>query len=427
MLSHFYRDRKELDLSRQKRDEAAVSNVIRTIESMINPFDLQLEEMVQLSTGTVADEATSVDMEQAYAIGEAKLMSFLKERVLVDEPDIYSPMTKAKLKTFSSMSKGIASKNSSGANCSLKNNRDLFARLLLIGKSRNIDTQELLSYALKSAPLPFANINGSMVKTDKAKLMHAIEESVPNPIVSEVPAPNALVVDAMALLQQLTKCTLGDLADEILSMLIGMAKRHQSTRVDFVGDLYPKASIKGTERERRANAGAQVVRIYGREQERPKQWQKFMATGTNKEALMQFLFECWSKCNPVVLRSIPVYVTHGNERHRIAPSENGAVVEEIQELQCDHEEADTRMFLHALHASRNHENIVIKSLDTDVFVTALYLKWFLASSLFLETGARDAYRILSIDAIAIAIGRDVCMALPGLHALTGVHKYIQIL
>ena len=107
--------------------------------------------------------------------------------------------------------------------------------------------------------------------------------------------------------------------------------------------------------------------------------------------------------------------------------ENGAVVEEIQELQCDHEEADTRMFLHALHASRNHENIVIKSLDTDVFVTALYLKWFLASSLLLETGTRDTHRNLSIDAIAIAIGRDVCVALPGLHALTGVHKYIQIL
>ena len=82
----------------------------------------------------------------------------------------------------------------------------MFARLLLIGKSRNIDTQELLSYALKSASLPFANINVGMVKTDKAKLMHAIEESAPNPVVSEVPTPNALVVDAMALLQQLTKC-----------------------------------------------------------------------------------------------------------------------------------------------------------------------------------------------------------------------------
>ena len=153
-----------------------------------------------------------------------------------------------------------------------------------------------------------------------------------------------------------------------------------------------------------------------------------MATGiNNKQALMQFLFECWSKCNPVVRGSIPVYVTHGNECHRIAPSGNGAVVEKIQELQCDHKEADTRMFLHALHASRNHENIVIKSLDINVFVTALYLKWFLASSVFLETVTRDTYRNLSIDAIAITTGRDVCMALPGLHTLTGVYKYIHIL
>jgi hypothetical protein len=148
-------------------------------------------------------------------------------------------MTKQKLKTFSSMSKGITSKNSSGAACSIKNDRDLFARLL-IGKSQNIDTQELLSYAFKQAPLPFANINGSMVKTDKAKLMHAIEDSVTNPVVSEVPVPNALVVDSMALLQQLTKCavkTFSDLADEILSMLIiAMAKRRQSTQVDFVGE-----------------------------------------------------------------------------------------------------------------------------------------------------------------------------------------------
>ena len=65
-----------------------------------------------------------------------------------------------------------------------------------------------------------------MVKTDKAKLMFAIEESVANPIVSEVPVANALVVDAMALFQQLAKCeanTFGDLADEINAYRHGKA------------------------------------------------------------------------------------------------------------------------------------------------------------------------------------------------------------
>ena len=43
----------------------------------------------------------------------------------------------------------------------------------------------------------------------------------------QIPAPNSLVVDLMALLQKLAKCevkTFGGLADEILSMLISTAK-----------------------------------------------------------------------------------------------------------------------------------------------------------------------------------------------------------
>ena len=357
------RERKDLDLPKQKRDERAVGNVIKSIESMVNPFAFDHEEMVHLSTGTIATEATACDMENTYDIGEAKLLTLLRERVLVDEPDIYSLITSAKLKTFSTMSKVISSKNSSGAVCSLKNDRDLFARLLLIGKSRNIDTQMILSHALKSAPLPFANFDGSMVKTDKSKLMHAIEESVPNPCANEAPAPNALLVDAMVLLQQLTKCeakTFGDLADQILSMLIEMAKRRQSSRVDFIGDRYPKQSIKGIERERRAKAGAQLVKIYGREQKKPKQWKKFLAEGGNKEEIMQFFFHCWSKCNPAKLKGIPEYITHGNKCHRIAPSAGGLAVEDIAELLSDHEEADSRLFLHAQHASRDHQNIVIR-------------------------------------------------------------------
>ena len=81
----------------------------------------------------------------------------------------------------------------------------------------------------------------------------------------------------MALLQQTTKLsaqTFGDLADEVPFRLIRMANYQGSSRVDFVCGRYPKQSIKGTERERRAEIGTQVVRIYGREQIVPRQWKK---------------------------------------------------------------------------------------------------------------------------------------------------------
>ena len=46
------------------------------------------------------------------------------------------------------------------------------------------------------------------------------------------------------------------------------------------------------------------------------------------------------------------------------------VVEELirpfQPLQSDHEEADTRMILHAHNASQDHDRVAIQSPDTDV-------------------------------------------------------------
>ena len=46
-------------------------------------------------------------------------------------------------------------------------------------------------------------------------------------------------------------------------------------------------------------------------------------------------------------------------------------IQELKELETNQEEADTRMLLHAPHASKTWTNIVIKSPDTDVFVLAL--------------------------------------------------------
>ena len=49
--------------------------------------------------------------------------------------------------------------------------------------------------------------------------------------------------------------------------------------------------------------------------------------------------------------------------------ENGEVVaENVAELTTDHEEADTRLILHANHAASNYKDIAIRSPDTDVLV-----------------------------------------------------------
>jgi len=53
----------------------------------------------------------------------------------------------------------------------LKSTRDLFGRLLVIGQSRQLSTEKLLSNTLGPLPLSIATPDGSPVKTVKATVL----------------------------------------------------------------------------------------------------------------------------------------------------------------------------------------------------------------------------------------------------------------
>jgi len=98
---------------------------------------------------------------------------------------------------------------------------------------------------------------------------------------------------------------------------------------------------------------------------------------------------------------------------------------EVDELQSNHEKADTRIILHCIYAMK-HQNsdsqhcLVVKSPDTDVFVLLLayeHLLNDLRNDVLFETGTGDKYRFLSVRKHAAALG-SVTQALPGLHAFT---------
>ena len=55
---------------------------------------------------------------------------------------------------------------------SLQAIRDMFNRLLIIGKRRDIDLEELLSYTIIPVPMSLGTTDGTPCKTVKAKLMH---------------------------------------------------------------------------------------------------------------------------------------------------------------------------------------------------------------------------------------------------------------
>ena len=88
---------------------------------------------------------------------------------------------------------------------------------------------------------------------------------------------------------------------------------------------------------------------------------------------------------------------------------------------CDHEEADTRMLLHAAHMKyQGFTNIVIRTNDTDVLVLAIASQVHLNfAELWLSFGTGRSHKFIPVHDAQRQVGRSTALALPGFHAFTG--------
>ena len=251
-----------MDKTRNDADEKAVKSAINVIKSMVNPFENNHENLVHISSGAVASPAIEDDMNKMLEKGKAASASFLETHIIGEEPNIYSTIKKTNLRTFSSLGKKVTNKGSKGQLVAMKNTRALFAKMLLIAKSRNLQFPDVFKYSLRPFPCSLATSEGDLVKTIKSKLIHVIEEEVQTSLVSDPPhEDNAYILDGMAMLQTLTPLPdkFGELAIQLLAKAVKIAVRFNCKRVDLVCDRYPRQSIKNIERDRRAIDGVQVI------------------------------------------------------------------------------------------------------------------------------------------------------------------------
>ena len=418
--------RADLLPSRMKHDRSAVLRIIETTNAMVNPFDYEEDELVHITSGVVASSDVQNDTRTAHDRGEAELIKLCEQRIQTGKVGLFESMKKLKINTFTKMST-MAKSKVRGQEILLKADRNLLARLVVIGRFRKIDLQELLTYSLGPLPLPLASATGCLVKTNKANLLHALESQAEQPLV-EIPKGGIHIVDGMATIQQLDikklpgQRTFRHLAEILLQRLVNRAKSNSSDEVHFVTDTYRNVSIKNAERANRAAGGSQVMRIYG--QALPQQWKKFLSNGQNKESLTEFIFETWSKMATSDLKGVRVYLSHGSKCHVMSPGiapDDTVRVDEVDNLNSTQEEADTRMFLHAAYAANSSAatDVIIVSPDTDVFIIGISLQSVIPAKLLFHTGRGINLRTIDLKKIEQSIGIDVSKALIGLHCLTG--------
>ena len=123
-----------------------------------------------------------------------------------------------------------------------------------------------------------------------------------------------------------------------------------------------------------------------------------MANGSNKTGPLNFLAREWSE-NVVYAGKIKehtLFVTHGDNCTKLSASDGTITACTVLELCSSQEEADTRMLLHANHASQNGHHIAIRSSDTDLEVLACYYQAVVAADITLISGTKSRSRIVSI-------------------------------
>ena len=399
---------KESGSACKRRDEEDVQKVMEVISQRRNPFETA-DNLVSLSSDSITSSALKEDLLKAEEKGKSALVSFVQDRLTNSAVGFFETLPRLKLGKFREVKKTV---NQGGKSFVLQANRNLFARLLVIGQSRQIDLRDLLTHELGPVPWSLATYNGSLAKTNKSVLAKLLEDGVE--ILPNLTNASAVIVDAMAqlkILPRIPDCFI-DLADLILSAVIKQAG--EARRIDFVADQYPSVSIKNIEREKRGRSGQLALQIRSPQQLCLQQWKKFLANGLNKTNLMEFLADVWGthQCFAKKIGERTLFVTHGESCSKISVDAQGSISSSIVlELCSNQEEADTRMFLHALHASdAAHQQILIKSSDTDVEVLACYFREYISADIFLLSGTKSRAHVINVTQVCEQLGVEVCRA-----------------
>ncbi len=159
---------------------------------------------------------------------------------------------------------------------------------------------------------------------------------------------SCLVIDGQPLVIAVGKpqgaVTFGDLADTFVLSVLQEGANYE--RIDVVFDRYRDETIKVGTRSRRT----QTVR--------PIHWANFMASTDNKADLGRFLSESLTSQAP---NDKDIIVAGGFLDEQDARSSKGS---DVDSLRSTHEEADTRLVLHATYS--HFETVVVSSRDRDV-------------------------------------------------------------
>ncbi len=396
----------------QREFQDDVRKLISMFESLGNPFLEDSGALYSLDSKDVMSPDVIISLMNARDDGKNLFQQFVDERIgqAVNKP-ITEVIPRNKFLGFRS----LVSKRSSSQQSqiqSLKSDNRLFSEMYIATQQRQGDMTEFFSHENSCFP-PALSKEGHLREGTKSDLLECLQRMCD---ISGGGAPNveAKVLDGSVIVQLLCPrgCkTFSDYARDVFLPYINN-QLQQCMRLDIVFDVYHENSLKRGTRERRGFGNRRIV---SGSTPIPANWQGFLRVDENKTDLYHFLAEA-VVASPVQ-EGKQVCVTYDDS---VLSSPQVSDVQFISP--CSHDEADTRIILHAAHCVQcSHRNVLIRTVDTDIVVLAIsfFDKMQTAKTLYVAFGTSKHFRYIPIHEIADSLGPLKCRALPMFHAITG--------
>ena len=191
-----------------------------------------------------------------------------------------------------------------------------------------------------------------------------------------------------------------------------LQNEYKSQRVDVVFDTYQNLSLKAATRTKR---GKGIRRKVLDDSIAPTNWNGFLRLNQNKTELFAYLSKELMPCADDDTVLTCAYAT-------TCITSSGQMASSFISP-CNHEEADTRVFLHVNDMSlQGHTKITIRTVDTDVLVIAISVFARLhcqLEELWIDFGTGKHRQFFPIHLIVSDIGRSKALGIPFFHAFTG--------
>ncbi|KAE8741792.1 hypothetical protein FOCC_FOCC012681 [Frankliniella occidentalis] len=378
-----------------------------------NPFLQTSSELINIHTGDILGPDAVTALRNMESDGVNALKSFIDERIIGQKRSVFDPIKKFNRKVFAARSKNIQGKAVQIK--SLQMDAQLFLQLYIMSEHRQLDLKVFFSYENQVCP-PSVSKNGDLRLPDnKSEIIPLLTDGVEGAGAAPE-SPDCLIIDASILLRVWEPRKSKTFADYWLKdfkpNLLREAANLGKQRLDLAWDMYSPSSLKRATRQKRGSGQKMQVLL---KTLLPKNWKNFLLNDDNKTGLFKLLAEQSLNLSPELL-----VVTNVGDKF-FASQTAGT---QLAGLPCVLEEADARLILHAADAARNGcENIVIRSVDSDVVVLAVSYFYELRNigvkKLWIDFGSGNYRKYIAVHAVANKLGQDKSLALMGFHAFTG--------